>query len=126
MSSNIQDHGKAGLSEQEYVLFVNIRKTNTYPISEQPPGAGSVVCLCIRGFVWTPFSRVLLWASSGMSGDVWLIFIAASGVASTTGGGDTGVMGASTDTIEATGVGSLATEQCEDLRRLCIGGSTAV
>lgn len=44
----------------------------------------------------------------------------------TTGGGDTGVTGASTDTADATGVGSLAMEQCDDSRRLCIGGSTAV
>lgn len=44
----------------------------------------------------------------------------------TTGGGDTGVTGASTDTADAMGVGSLAMEQCDDSRRLCIGGSTAV
>ncbi|TNN75810.1 hypothetical protein EYF80_013957 [Liparis tanakae] len=49
-----------------------------------------------------------------MSGDVWLIFMAASGVAMTTGGGDTGVSGASTDTTDATGVGSLATEPYDD------------
>lgn len=52
--------------------------------------------------------------------------MAASGVAMTTGGGDTGVTGASTDTADAKGVGSLAMEQCDDSQRLCIGGSTAV
>lgn len=52
--------------------------------------------------------------------------MAASGVAITTGGGDTGVTGASTDAADAMGVGSLAMEQCDDWRRLCIGGSTAV
>lgn len=47
-------------------------------------------------------------------------------MAKTTGGGETGVTGASTDTTEAMGVGSLAMEHCEDSRRLCAGGSTAV
>lgn len=59
-----------------------------------------------------------------MSGDVWLIFIAASGAA--TGGGDIGVTGASTDTADAIGVGSLAMEHCDSSRRSCVGGSTAV
>lgn len=52
--------------------------------------------------------------------------MAASGAARTTGGGDIGVTGASTDTTDAIGVGSLAMEHCDKSRGSCAGGSTAV
>lgn len=75
--------------------------------------AGSVVCLCIRRVPpWMEFCRLLHCTSSGMSGEVWLIFMAASAVAVgvVTGGGDEGTDGMAVGASDGVGVVSFTTE----------------